>query len=85
MGDMKVKRGWGFSVMSFQSIGVLHGDLGKDFWPSFLHPFLENYVTSNCKDGIWEPIPVFDNPLRKGQPYPLAMALTLEYLVGMPS
>ncbi len=66
--------------MSVQSIG----EMGKDFCPNFLQPFLENIVRRRCNDGSRELIPVFHNPHRKCRPSPSAVDRTLEYLEGVP-
>ncbi len=59
------------------------GEMGKDFCQNFLQPFLDNIDSSNCNDGSRELVPVFHNPHRKGRPFPSAVVLTLEYLVGV--
>ncbi len=56
-------------------------EVGKDFCPNFLHPFLDN-INRSCNNGSRELIPVFHNPHRKCRPPPSAVARTLEYLVG---
>ncbi len=61
------------------------GEMGKDFCPNFLQPFLGNIDRKNCNDGSRELIPVFHNLHRKCRPSPTARARTLEYLVGVPS
>ncbi len=61
--------------MSVQSIG----EMENDFCPYFGRSFLENI------DGSRELIPMFHNSHRKGRSSPLAVALTLEYLAGVPS
>ncbi len=71
------KGGW----VSVQSMG----EMGKDFCPNFLQPFLENIDRRSCNDGSQELIPIFHNPHRKGRPPPSAVARTLEYLEGVPS
>ncbi len=63
----------------------VNGEMGKDFCPTFLHPFLENIDRSSCNDGSRELIPVFHNPRQKCRPSPSAVARTLKYLVGVPS
>ncbi len=60
-------------------------EMGKDFCPNFLQPFLENIDWRNCNNGSRELIPVFHNPHRKFRPSPSAVARTLEYLVGAAS
>ncbi len=60
------------------------GEMGKEFCPNFLQPFLENVYRRNCNDGNRQFIPVFHNPHRKCRPSPSAVARTLEYLVGIP-
>ncbi len=67
--------------MSVQSIG----EMGKDFCPNFIHPFLENINKRNRNNGGRELIPVFHNYHRQGRQSPPALALTLEYLVEVPS
>ncbi len=67
--------------MSVQSMG----EMGKDFCPNFLQPFLENIHRRSCNDGGREFIPIFHNPHRKCRPSPSAVARTLEYLEGVPS
>ncbi len=69
--------GW----VSIQSMG----EMGKDFCPNFLQPFLENIDRRSCNDGSRELIPVFHNPHRKRRPSPSAVALILEYFEGLPS
>ncbi len=73
--------GRGKGGMSVQSMG----EMGKDFCPNFLQPFLENIDRRSCNDGNRELIPIFHNPHRKCQPSPLAAARTLEYLEGVPT
>ncbi len=73
-------RGCEMEGLSVQPIG----EMGKDFCPNFLNPFLENTDRRSCNDGSREFIPVFHNPHRKCQPSPLAVARTFEYLVGVP-
>ncbi len=53
-------------------------EMGKDFYPNFLQPHLENVDRRICNDGSREPIPVFHIP-------PSAVARTLKYFVGVPS
>ncbi len=57
------------------------GEMGKDF----LQTFLENIIRRSRGNGSRELIPVFHNPHRKGRPSPLAMAVTLVNIVGVPS
>ncbi len=38
------------------------GEMGKDFCPNFLQPFLENIDRRSCNDGGRELIPIFHNP-----------------------
>ncbi len=61
------------------------GEIGKDFRPNFLLPFLENINRRSCNDVSRELIPVFHNPHRKCRPSPSVSARTLEYLEGVPS
>ncbi len=65
--------------MSSQSMG----EMGKDFCPNFLQPFLENIDRRTCNDGNRELTQVFQNPFGKGGPSPSAVTHTLEYLVGV--
>ncbi len=51
----------GNGEMSVQSMG----EMGKNFSPNFLQPFLENIDRKSCNDGIRELVPVFHNPNRK--------------------
>ncbi len=51
MGGVQV--GWG--GMTIQSMG----EMGKDFCPNFLQPFLENIDRRSCNGGSRELIPVF--------------------------
>ncbi len=62
-GGSRGKVGW----LSVQSMG----EMGKDFCPNFLQPFLENVDRRSCNDRSRELIPVFHNPR------------TLEYLVAV--
>ncbi len=39
-------------------------EMGEDFCPDFLQPFLENIVRKSCNDGSRELIQVFHNPWR---------------------
>ncbi len=61
-------------VVSVQSMG----EMGKDFCPNFLQPFLENIDRRGYNDGSRELIPVFHNPHRKFRPSPSGVARTLE-------
>ncbi len=61
------------------------GEMGKDFCPNFLQPFLENIDRRSCNDGNREFILVFHNPHQKCRLSPSAVARTLEHLVGVPS
>ncbi len=72
------ERGVGVSVQAM-------GEIGKDFCPNFLQPFLESIDRRSCYDGSREHIPVFHNPHRKCRPSPPEVARMLEYLEGMPS
>ncbi len=45
----------GIGEMSVQSMG----DMGKDFCPNFLQPFLENIDRRGSNDGSREVIPTF--------------------------
>ncbi len=78
MGAVQVGRG-GKGGMSVQPMG----EMGKDFCPNFLEPFLENIDRRSCNDGSRELIPVFHNPHRKCRPSPSAVARTLECLEGV--
>ncbi len=53
------------------------GEMGKDFCPNVLQPFLENIDRRSCNDGSRELIPAFHNPHRKCRPSPSAVARTL--------
>ncbi len=85
MGGVQVGRGGGVvgegGWVSVQSMG----EMGKDFCPNFIQPFLENIDRRSCSDGNRELIPVFRNPHRKCRPSPSAVTRTLEYLEGVPS
>ncbi len=60
--------------------------MGKDFCSNLIHPYLKIINRENRKSGSRRRlIPVFHNPHRKGQSSPLAMALILECLEGVPS
>ncbi len=63
MGGVQVGAGgeYGIGEMRVQSMG----EVGKDFCPNFLQPFLENIDRRSCNDGRRELIPVFHNPHRK--------------------
>ncbi len=61
----------------------LMGKLGKDSCPNSLQFLLENFDGRSCNDGSREPIPVFHNPLLKGQPSTSVVPRTLDYLVGV--
>ncbi len=76
-------RGGGLEIgqMSVHSIKKM----GKDFCPNSPQPLLENIDRRSCNGGSRELIPVFHNPHRKGRTSPSAVALTLKYLVGVPS
>ncbi len=52
---------------------------------TFSNLLFENIDRRSCNDGSQELIPVFHNPHRKGRASPTAVALTLEYLVGVSS
>ncbi len=56
MGGVQVRKGEVVSVKS-------RGEMGKDFCPNFLQPFLENIDRRSCNLGSRELIPVFHNPL----------------------
>ncbi len=62
-----------------KGVGKGTSALSKDFCSNFIQPFLENI------DGRWKFIPVFHNPHTNGWSSPPALALTLEYLVRVPS
>ncbi len=68
------RKGGGVSVQSM-------GEMGKDFCPYFLQPFLENVDRRSCNDGSRELIPVFHNPHRKRQSPPSAIFWT-EHLLS---
>ncbi len=67
---------YGDGEMSVQSMG----EIGKDFCPNILQPFLENIDRRSCNDGSRELIPVFCNPHLKGRPSPSTVTRILEYL-----
>ncbi len=60
-------KGEGMSVQAM-------GEMGKDFCPKILQPFLENIDRRSCNDGSRELIPVFHNPHRKCRPSPSVVA-----------
>ncbi len=63
MGGVQV--GWGMDKgngkMSIQSME----EMGKNFCPNVLQPFLESIDRRSCNDGSRELIPVIHNPHRK--------------------
>ncbi len=67
--DMITVNGWCAGgkggEMRIQSMG----EMGKDFCPNFLQPFLENIDRRSCNDGSRKLIPIFHNPHRKCRPY----------------
>ncbi len=71
--------GWGWvnGEMNVQSMG----EMGKDFYPNFLQPFLENIEKRICNDGSWELIPFFSQPSPKMQTFPFGSGSQL----GVPS
>ncbi len=73
--------GYGVEEKSVQSMG----EMGEDFCLNVTQPFLRNLNRMSCNDGSRKLIAAFHSPLRKGRPSRMAMALTLEYLVGVPS
>ncbi len=76
MGGVQVGRGGeGRSVQSM-------GEMGKDFYPNFLQPFLKKIDRMSYNDGNRELIPIFHSPHRKCRPSLSAAARTLEYLEG---
>ncbi len=67
------------------------GEMGKDFCPNFLQPFLENSDRRIYNDGSQELIPVFHNPhlkcllassRRKEKQVRINIQNALEYLEG---
>ncbi len=58
---------------------------GKSPVQTFLQSLFEIFDRTNCDDGSRELIPIFHNPHRKGRSSASAVALTLEYLEGVPS
>ncbi len=84
---MRTVHGWcagenrGGVKMSVQAMG----EMGRDFFPNFLHPFLENIDRRGRNNGSRQLIPVFNNPHRKCRPSTPAVARSLEYLEGVPS
>ncbi len=77
-GGVGKKGGGGLSVQSM-------GEMGKDFCPNVLQPFIENIDRRSCNNGSRELIPQFYNAHRKSRPSPPAVARNLEYLVGVSS
>ncbi len=63
--------------MSVQSKMMWYGGMGKELYPHFIQPVLENINRGGHSDGIWQLIPVFGDPP--------AMSLTLEYPLLTPS
>ncbi len=61
----------------------VEGRIEKDLFPHLTQPSLERISRWNCNDGSREFIPTFYNPQRR--PSDPAMALVIEFLVGMPS
>ncbi len=59
-------------------------EMGKDSYPNPVHPFVEN-LDRSCNDVSRKLILIFHNPHRKSLHSPPAVALTLEYFVGVPS
>ncbi len=53
----------GIEEMSVRSIVVLHGEVGKDFCPNFLEPFLENTNRMSRNGGGQKLIPVLHEPM----------------------
>ncbi len=82
MGGVQVGREGGWLKGRWVSVQSM-GEMGKDFCPNFIQPFLENIDRRSCNDGRRELIPVFHNPHRKCRPSPSAVARTLEYLEGV--
>ncbi len=62
MGGVQVE--WGEKGNGEMSVKSML-EMGKDFCPSFLQPFLENIDRRSCDDGSQVLIPVFHNPRRK--------------------
>ncbi len=87
--EIRTVNGWGgggiggnvYEEMRVQSIR----DMGKDFCPIVLQPFLENIDRRSCNDESRELIPVFHIPHRKCRPSSSVVARTLENLVGVSS
>ncbi len=61
------------------------GEMGKDFCPNLLQPFLENIERSGGDDGGWQRNPIFNNPHLKCPFSPSEAARTLVHLEGVPS
>ncbi len=76
---------WLIMVKSRQQRAWRNLEMGKEFRPNLLQPFLENIDRRSCNDGSRELIPAFCNPHRKCQHSPSAVSRSLEYLVGAPS
>ncbi len=83
MVDVQVGRGGGRAKggMTVHSLG----EMGKDFCPNFLQPFLENIDRRSCNDGSRQLIAIFRNPHRKCRPSLSVVARTFEDLEGVPS
>ncbi len=64
-------KGGGRSVQSM-------GEMGKDFCPNFLQPFLEKIDRRSCNDGRRELIPIFHKPHRKCRPSPSAEYIPID-------
>ncbi len=62
--------------MSVQSMR----EVGKDFCPNFIQPFLENIHRRIRSDESWEFIALFHSPNLKSRSSPPALAFTLAYL-----
>ncbi len=82
MGGVQV--GWR-GVGEWEDECPVNGGDGERLLSNFLQPLLEKFTIRSCNDGSRELIPVIHNPHRKDRPSPAAVALTMEYLVGVPS
>ncbi len=60
-------------------------EMGKDFCKNLIEINLQKIDRRSRNDGSRELIRIFHNPHRKVRHSPPAVALTLQYLVGVPS
>ncbi len=64
MGGVQVGWGGGRELINGEMCVQSMEEMGKDFCPNFLQPFLENIDRRSCNDGSRELTPVF-HPHRK--------------------